>query len=58
MVVPIIYMDDIIVFGDVTSIEEVKGYLKKIFQTKDLRLLHYFLGLEVHILEVRLFCPK
>ena len=32
MVVPIIYMDDIIVFGsDVTSIEEVKGYLKKIF---------------------------
>ena len=31
MVVPIIYMDDIIVFGDVTSIEEVKVYLKKIF---------------------------
>ena len=44
----IVYMDNIIVFGgDVTSIEEVKGYLKQTFQTKELGLLRYFLGIEV-----------
>lgn len=46
MVVLIVYVNDIIISGsDVIGIEEVKGYLKKAFQTND--LLHYFLGIKV-----------
>ena len=48
VVVLIVYVGDIIVSSsDVAGIKEVKDYFKNTSRTKDLRLLHYFLGLEV-----------
>lgn len=46
MVVPIIYVDDIILTGN--DVEEValKKKLANDFEIKDLRLLKYFLGME------------
>ena len=59
IVVLIVYVNDIIVSSsDAIGVEKVKDYLKRIFQTSDLELSHYFLGLKLHIVEVRLFCPK
>jgi len=47
-IVLIVYVDDIIISGsDSTGIADLKIYLAKQFHTKDLAVLHYFLGIEV-----------
>ncbi|XP_068662841.1 uncharacterized mitochondrial protein AtMg00810-like [Aristolochia californica] len=44
----VVYVDDIVIIGsDLSGIQEVKQNLSKDFQTKDLRLLKYFIGIEV-----------
>ena len=44
----IVYVDDIVITGDDSEgIGELKAFLHQQFQTKDLGLLHYFLGIEV-----------
>ncbi|KAM7530049.1 hypothetical protein LguiB_033459 [Lonicera macranthoides] len=49
IVVLLVYVDDIVITGsDSQSIGELQQHLKSIFHMKDLGLLHYFLGLEVH----------
>ena len=49
IVLLLLYVDDMIITGsDAASIQEVKQQLQASFQMKDLGLLHYFLGLEVH----------
>ena len=48
MIILAIYVDDIVITGsDSDGIELLKSYLSKHFHMKDLRLLHYFLGIEV-----------
>ncbi|KAK8962854.1 hypothetical protein KSP40_PGU018853 [Platanthera guangdongensis] len=43
-----VYVDDIIITGDDSQgIQTVKVHLNSVFQTKDLRPLRYFLGLEI-----------
>lgn len=43
-----VYVDDIIVTGNnLASIITIKNHLHRVFNIKDLGLLHYFLGLEV-----------
>ena len=44
----IVYVDDIVITGyDQDGITHLKAHLFKHFQTKDLGLLRYFLGMEV-----------
>lgn len=46
----IVYVDDIIITGsDYDDIVDLKRYLSKAFQTKDLGQLRYFLGIDVAI---------
>ena len=40
-------VDDIIITGDALGIVDLKCYLQKHFQTKDLESLRYFLSIEV-----------
>jgi len=41
-------MDDITVIGDdEVEIHALKQYLDQVFKIKDLKLAHYFLGLEI-----------
>ncbi|XP_043700114.1 uncharacterized protein LOC122650799 [Telopea speciosissima] len=48
LVVLVVYVDDIIISGnDESGIADVKSYLHKQFQMKDLGHLSYFLGIEV-----------
>ena len=48
LVIIVIYVDDLILTGDTDSgITDVKGFLKKKFEMKDLGELRYFLGIEV-----------
>jgi Reverse transcriptase (RNA-dependent DNA polymerase) len=48
MIVVLIYGDDIIIAGDnLEEINRVKIQLKEKFNIKDLRLLKYFLGIEI-----------
>ena len=47
MILLVVYVDDIVIIGDdMKGIDRMK-YLQKHFQTKDLRFLKYFLGIEV-----------
>ena len=47
-VILVVYVDDIIVTGsDVEGIQRLKQFLQKEFDTKDLGILRYFLGIEV-----------
>lgn len=44
----LVYVDDIIITGNNNSeIDKVKDFLRSKFQIKDLRMLNYFLGIEV-----------
>ena len=44
----VVYVDDIIIIdNNAQEIADLKCYLKKYFQIKDLQSLHYFLGIEV-----------
>lgn len=44
----IIYVDDIVIIeDDMSRIRQVKDYLSRSFEIKDLDQLHYFLGIEV-----------
>ena len=44
----VVYVDDIVITGnDMKGIDSLKKYLHKHFQTKDLRYVRYFLGIEV-----------
>jgi hypothetical protein len=48
IVVIIIYVDDLIIIRNSTEdISNLKKLLKQKFEMKDLRELHYFLGIEV-----------
>ena len=47
MVIPILYVDDLLIRGDDHLIDQCKKDLTREFKMKDLGLLHYFLGLEV-----------
>ena len=42
-----LYVDDLILTGDEQLIHSCKENLAKEFEMKDMRLLHYFLGLEI-----------
>ena len=43
-----VYVDDIVITGsDSTKISSLKSFLHDQFHTKDLRMLRYFLGVEV-----------
>ena len=45
----LVYVDDIIITGsDMIGIQEIKDTLSSSFHMKDLGMLQYFLGLEVH----------
>lgn len=49
IIVAAVYVDDIILTSDdVTSIQDLKSHLHRIFSIKDLGYLHYFLGIEVN----------
>jgi len=49
IVLLLIYVDDIVITGsDHESIQHLKQQLQASFHMKDVRNLHYFLGLEVH----------
>ena len=44
----IVYVDDIVIMGnDQDGIQRLKQHLFSYFQTKDLRKLKYFLGIEI-----------
>lgn len=44
----LIYVDDIIITGsDLSGINDIKAYLKSVFDIKDLGYLRYFLGIEL-----------
>ena len=44
----VVYMDDIVITGnDFEGITSLKSFLQSQFHTKDLRMLRYFLGIEV-----------
>ena len=48
MLLLVVYVDHIIIIGgDAQMIADLKYYLQKHFQIKDLRSLQYFLGIEV-----------
>jgi len=48
IIVIVIYVDDLIITGDSdVNISDLKKLLKQKFEMKDLRELHYFLGIEV-----------
>lgn len=48
VVILVIYMNDILVINNnISSIVEIKNYMKKKFYTKDLGQLRYFLDIEV-----------
>jgi Reverse transcriptase (RNA-dependent DNA polymerase) len=48
IIVILIYIDDIIIIeNDITVIHDVKQYLQKKFDIKDLGRLKYFLGIEI-----------
>ena len=48
MIILVVYVDDIIVTrNNLQLIAQTKKWLKDAFQIKDLRSLHYFLGIEV-----------
>ena len=48
MILPIVYVDDIVITRDDTKgIDSLKKYLPKHFQTKDLGSLKYFSDIEV-----------
>ena len=43
----VLYVDDLFLTGDEQLIEQCKRELTSEFEMKDLKLMHYFLGLEV-----------
>ena len=43
----VLYVDELFLTGDEELIDQCKGELTFEFEMKDLRLMHYFLGLEV-----------
>ena len=43
----VLYVDDLIPRGDAKLISFCKGDIVEEFEMKDIRLMHYFLGLEV-----------
>ena len=47
LLIIVLYVDDLILTGDEQLIHSCKANLVKKFETKDLGLLHYFLGLEI-----------
>ncbi len=48
IVIIVIYVDDLIITKDSdVDIFDLKKFLKQKFEMKDLRKLHYFLGMEV-----------
>ena len=47
LLIIVLYVDDLILTGDEQLIHSCKADLAKEFETKDLSLLHYFLGLEI-----------
>ena len=46
-VILLLYVDDLFLIGNKKQIVECKKKLTEEFEMKDLRLMHYFLGLEV-----------
>lgn len=48
IILQVVYADDMVITrSDNTSISSLKSYLDRHFQTKDLRTLKHFLGIEV-----------
>ena len=47
LLIIVLYVDDLILIGDVQLINSCKEDLAREFQMKDVVLLHYFLGLEI-----------
>jgi hypothetical protein len=43
----VLYLDDLILTGGDSLIQDCKEYLAREFEMKDLGIMHYFLGLEV-----------
>ena len=48
IVIIVLYVDDLIITGDSSQyIDDIKTQLKKFFEITDLRLMHYFLSMQV-----------
>ena len=48
LILQVVYVDDIVITGnDSAGISSLKSFLQTQFQTKDLGLLKYFLGIEI-----------
>ena len=47
MIILVLYVNDLLITGEEHLIKKCKQELTAEFEMKDLRLLHYFLGLEV-----------
>ena len=47
LLIIVLYVDDLILMGNEQLILSCKADIAKEFETKDLGLLHYFLGLEI-----------
>ena len=55
----VVYVDDIVITGnDTTSISSLKSFLHGQFHTKDLKMLKYFLGVEVMRSKRRIFSSQ
>lgn len=47
LLIIVLYVDDLILTGDEKMVKPCKEDLAREFEMKDLRLMHYFLGMEV-----------